>query len=71
MWRLSNGSYHHSLGKAHCDALSCNSSGLRSQHGMLLRPATSRDAAAISRVVLAALRESNSQDYPPDVIAKD
>ncbi|WP_414157375.1 GNAT family N-acetyltransferase [Pseudomonas sp. BNK-15] len=37
---------------------------------MLLRPATSRDAAAISRVVLAALRESNSQDYPPDVIAK-
>lgn len=36
-----------------------------------VRPATSRDAAAISRVVLAALRESNSQDYPPDVIAKD
>jgi N-acetylglutamate synthase-like GNAT family acetyltransferase len=35
-----------------------------------VRPATSRDAAAISRVVLAALRESNSQDYPPDVIAK-
>jgi N-acetylglutamate synthase-like GNAT family acetyltransferase len=35
-----------------------------------VRPATSRDAAAISRVVLAALRESNTQDYPPDVIAK-
>lgn len=35
-----------------------------------VRPATSRDAAAISRVVLAALRESNSQDYPPDVIAQ-
>lgn len=35
-----------------------------------IRPATSRDAAAISRVVLAALRESNSQDYPPDVIAQ-
>lgn len=35
-----------------------------------IRPATSRDAAAISRVVLAALRESNSQDYPPEVIAQ-
>lgn len=34
-----------------------------------VRLATSRDAAAISQVVLAALRESNSQDYPPDVIA--
>ncbi|EPQ5236426.1 GNAT family N-acetyltransferase, partial [Pseudomonas aeruginosa] len=32
-----------------------------------VRPATSRDAAAISCVVIAALRESNSQDYPPDV----
>ncbi len=35
-----------------------------------VRPATSRDAAAISRVIIAALRESNSQDYPPDVIAQ-
>ena len=35
-----------------------------------VRPATSRDAAAISHVVLTALRESNSQDYPPDVIAQ-
>lgn len=35
-----------------------------------VRPATRNDAAAISRVVLAALRESNSQDYPPDVIAQ-
>ena len=35
-----------------------------------VRPATSRDAAAISNLVLAALRESNSQDYPPDVIAQ-
>ncbi|MFI7837065.1 GNAT family N-acetyltransferase [Pseudomonas asiatica] len=33
-----------------------------------VRPATSRDAVAISRVVIAALRESNSRDYPPDVI---
>ncbi|MFK0034696.1 GNAT family N-acetyltransferase [Pseudomonas monteilii] len=35
-----------------------------------VRPATAKDAAAISRVVIAALRESNSQDYPPDVIAQ-
>ncbi|HCF7340383.1 TPA: GNAT family N-acetyltransferase [Pseudomonas aeruginosa] len=35
-----------------------------------VRPATSGDAVAISRVVIAALRESNSQDYPPDVIAQ-
>ncbi|MDP9522117.1 GNAT family N-acetyltransferase [Pseudomonas putida] len=35
-----------------------------------VRPATSRDAVAISRVVIAALRESNSQDYPPNVIAQ-
>lgn len=35
-----------------------------------VRPAASKDAAAISRVVLASLRESNSQDYPPDVIAQ-
>ena len=35
-----------------------------------VRPATSKDAAAISRVVLASLRESNSQDYLPDVIAQ-
>ncbi|AIR87781.1 GNAT family N-acetyltransferase [Pseudomonas cremoricolorata] len=35
-----------------------------------VRLATSRDAVAISRVVIAALRESNSQDYPSDVIAQ-
>ncbi|HGM5578635.1 TPA: N-acetyltransferase family protein [Pseudomonas putida] len=35
-----------------------------------VRPATRTDAAAISRVVIAALRESNSQDYPPEVIAQ-
>ncbi|MEE4140920.1 GNAT family N-acetyltransferase [Pseudomonas viridiflava] len=33
-------------------------------------PATVEDAAAISRVVIAALRSSNSQDYPPEVIAE-
>jgi len=35
-----------------------------------IRPATGADTAAISRVVIAALRESNSQDYSPDVIAQ-
>ncbi len=35
-----------------------------------VRPATSKDATSISRVVIAALRESNSQDYPPDIIAQ-
>lgn len=35
-----------------------------------IRPATHHDAAAISRVILAALRESNTKDYPPDVIAQ-
>lgn len=37
---------------------------------VIVRPATSTDTAAISRVVIAALRESNSQDYSPDVIAQ-
>lgn len=36
--------------------------------GCQVRPATSEDAAAISRVVIAALHESNSQDYSPEVI---
>lgn len=35
-----------------------------------VRPATSGDSAAISRVVIAALRDTNSQDYSPDVIAQ-
>lgn len=35
-----------------------------------VRPATSEDAVAISRVVIAALHESNSQDYSPDVITQ-
>ncbi|MBI6944608.1 GNAT family N-acetyltransferase [Pseudomonas putida] len=35
-----------------------------------VRPATSKDAAAISHVVIAALRQSNSQDYAPDIIAQ-
>jgi hypothetical protein len=38
--------------------------------GCQVRLATSEDAAAISRVVIAALRQSNSQDYSPDVIAQ-
>lgn len=35
-----------------------------------IRFATAEDATAISRVVIAALRTSNSQDYPPNVIAE-
>ncbi|MDD0977545.1 GNAT family N-acetyltransferase [Pseudomonas fontis] len=35
-----------------------------------VRIATSDDASAISRVVITALRESNAQDYPADVIAQ-
>lgn len=35
-----------------------------------IRPATVEDTASISRVVIAALRSSNSQDYPPEVIAE-
>lgn len=38
--------------------------------GCQVRLAISEDAAAISRIVIAALRESNSQDYSPDVIAQ-
>lgn len=36
----------------------------------LIRKATDKDAAAISRVIVAALRESNSQDYSVAVIAQ-
>jgi len=35
-----------------------------------VRLATNEDAEGISCVVIAALRESNAQDYPPDVIAQ-
>lgn len=35
-----------------------------------IRRATHDDATAISRVVIAALRESNALDYPPEVIAQ-
>jgi GNAT superfamily N-acetyltransferase len=35
-----------------------------------IRLATDDDAQAISRVVIAALRASNAQDYPPQVIAQ-
>lgn len=36
----------------------------------MIRLATKEDAAAISRIVIAALRKSNAQDYPPEVIAQ-
>jgi predicted N-acetyltransferase YhbS len=35
----------------------------------LIRSAVPDDAKAISRVIIRALRESNAQDYPPEVIA--
>ncbi|MGG2398806.1 N-acetyltransferase family protein [Pseudomonas sp. SH1-B] len=34
----------------------------------MIRLATPDDAAAISRIVITALRESNAADYPPEVI---
>lgn len=36
----------------------------------LIRPATPPDAIAISRVIIGALRESNAEDYPAQVIAQ-
>lgn len=36
----------------------------------MIRLATKDDATAISSIVIAALRESNAQDYPPEVIAQ-
>ena len=36
----------------------------------MIRPATQDDAAAISRVVITALRESNARDYAPEVISR-
>jgi len=35
-----------------------------------IRLASEADAEAISRVILAALRESNAKDYSPDIIAR-
>ncbi|MEE5095725.1 GNAT family N-acetyltransferase [Pseudomonas alliivorans] len=35
-----------------------------------IRPATVENTAVISRLVIAALRNSNAQDYPPEVIAE-
>ena len=37
---------------------------------VLVRAARAEDAAAISKVIIAALRESNALDYPPEVIAQ-
>ena len=36
----------------------------------MIRLATKGDATVISRIVIAALRGSNAQDYPPEVIAQ-
>jgi GNAT superfamily N-acetyltransferase len=38
------------------------------RHAIMIRPATAADAAAISRVVIRTLRESNARDYAPEVI---
>ncbi len=35
----------------------------------LIRPAVRDDAEAISRVIIRAVRETNAQDYPPEIIA--
>jgi ribosomal protein S18 acetylase RimI-like enzyme len=35
-----------------------------------IRPATAGDAAAISQVIIQSLRQSNAQDYSPEVIAQ-
>lgn len=35
-----------------------------------IRNASHNDATAISHVVITALRESNSRDYPPEIIAE-
>lgn len=35
-----------------------------------VRPAITGDSAGISRVVIAALRDTNSQDYSPEIIAQ-
>ncbi|RON49325.1 GNAT family N-acetyltransferase [Pseudomonas frederiksbergensis] len=35
-----------------------------------IRLAIPHDAAAISQVIIQSLRQSNAQDYPPDVIAQ-
>ncbi|AWM92964.1 GNAT family N-acetyltransferase [Pseudomonas sp. 31-12] len=35
-----------------------------------IRPATPADAAAISQVIIRSLRQSNAQDYSPDIIAQ-
>jgi N-acetylglutamate synthase-like GNAT family acetyltransferase len=36
---------------------------------LLIRPAVRHDAEAISRVIVRALRETNTQDYPSEIIA--
>lgn len=56
--------------KANCEgwAVILLYSGLKTE--CHVRPATSKDAAANSRVVLASLRESNAQGCPPGVLAK-
>lgn len=37
---------------------------------LTIRRATDKDAEAVSRVIIAALRETNARDYTPDIIAR-
>jgi GNAT superfamily N-acetyltransferase len=37
---------------------------------LTIRRATDKDADAVSRVIIATLRETNARDYTPDIIAR-
>ncbi|WP_363213557.1 GNAT family N-acetyltransferase [Mesorhizobium sp.] len=37
---------------------------------LIIRPASEDDAEPVSRVIVAALRETNARDYAPDIIAR-
>ncbi|MEZ2332891.1 GNAT family N-acetyltransferase [Mesorhizobium sp. RCC_202] len=37
---------------------------------LTIRRATDKDADVVSRVIIAALRETNARDYAPDIIAR-
>ena len=56
--------------KAHCLELSWIVNDRGFQMDCQIRSATLDDSTAISRVVIAALRGTNSQDYSPDIIAQ-
>lgn len=45
-------------------------SGFAMSLALTIRRATDKDAEAVSRVIIAALRETNARDYTPDIIAR-